>query len=199
MPAAQRSFGKPAPLHVTMERGRVFFDAINQTDPSEVLERSRRISRIAFTAATIAGEKTQHVGDDVSKQLVYAAYIGIGSIANRVITDTNPDEAESLLTSNITHQTLLRASKLLESYAFDTMTTHFNQRGEGFELTENGLILQPGLEFSTKQLGNGCPYAMGNPEKAAYFNRCTDTIVKTYTQAYRQDMPKNLVSQVLKH
>lgn len=198
MSTIQRSFGKPAPLHIMMERGEEFFDAVNQTDPGEILERSRRISRIALTAATIAGEKTQHAGDGISKQLVYAAYIGIQDIADRVITDTSPDEAEALLTSNTTHQTLLLASKSLKSYAFDTMTKHFNQRGEGFELADDGLILQPGLEFSAKQTGRGCPYAMGNPKKAAYFNQCTDTIVKTYTQAYRQGMPKNLASQIFR-
>jgi len=191
-----RTFGKPMPLKPLMERGVEFFDAINATDIDTVLKRSKRISNIALTASSIAAENLQLEGDSAPKQLVFAAYLGIGDITARAVADTSPDEAERLLTSEQTHQTLLFASKTLRSYVFDKLAKNYRRQNTGFALNENGLLIQEGFPITEASIGKGCPYAMGNQAKADYFNACTDAIVNTYTQAYRQDMPRNIVDQL---
>lgn len=194
-----RQFGKPAPLHAMIERGVEFFDVIKDTEIDEVLEHSKRVNKIAITAAHLAAEKLRLEGDTVAQQLVYAAYLGIGDITAGTLTQVGEaDKTEALLTSERTHHTLLLASKTLRSYAFDQMTRQYRREGTGFSLEEDGLVLQPGLRIPEKHRGLGCPYAQGNAEKAAYFNECTDTIVRTYTEASRRHMPKNLTQQILR-
>lgn len=198
MDAPKRTFGRPLPLAVSMERGKRFFDALtDDIEIDQVLARSKRISKIAYTAATLAGEQLISEGDGDSKKLVYAAYVSLGDITHRTVIEHGSDAAEELLTSNQTHQTLLFASKSLRSHIFDDMTIKYRKAGTHFELNDDGLILQPNYSIPEKDKGKGCPYALGNSQKADYFNQCSDRIVKTYTQAYRQDMPKNITEQLL--
>ena len=198
MAHTSRTFGKTMPLKPLMERGVEFFYSINATDVDIVLERSKRISNVALTASSIAAEKLQLEGDSSAKQLVFAAYLGIGDITGRAVADTSPDEAERLLTSDQTHQTLLFASKTLRSHVFDRMTKNYRKQSAGFALNESGLVIQDGFHIAAADVGKGCPFAMGNQNKAAYFNACTDAIVHTYTQAYRQNMPRNIVDQLIR-
>jgi hypothetical protein len=104
--------------------------------------------------------------------------------------------SEHLLTSEQTHQTLLFASKTLRSHVFDKRAKNYRRQNTGFTLNENGLLVQDGFPLTKADMGKGCPFAMGNQAKADYFNACTDTIVRTYTQAYRQNMPRNIVEQL---
>lgn len=192
-----RNFGRPAPLHALMQRGEEFFDAINSTDIDSVLVRSKRIGRIALTAAAMAGEKLQLEGDTDGKQLVFAAYLGIGDITARAVADTSPVRARELLTTPQTHRTLLLASKALKSYAFDRMAKQYRHDGSGFDLNDQGLTFQNGLTVHNNEAGKGCPYALGDPRRAAYFTLCADNIVHTYTEAYERNMPANLIDQIL--
>jgi hypothetical protein len=63
-------------------------------------------------------------------------------------------------------------------------------------VSDDGLEIQDGVvfprEFETK-IG-GCPYARA--EDAKYFNRFTDRIVETYTEATRHDMPHGWLDAV---
>lgn len=193
-----RIFGKPAPLQRLMQRGEAFFNELNTIDTDDLLVRAKRISNIADTAAATIGERLQHEGDHAAKQLVRAAFMGIGDITSRVTLDTSPDTAEQILTSTTSHTTLLRASKLLKSYAFDSYTQKFKRDGSVFSLTSEGIIFDPEFMFEKSDAGSGCPYAMGNAHKAEYFVECADRIVGIYTEAYRQDLPENLLSYVAK-
>lgn len=197
MASTTRAFGKPAPLRAMMQRGMEFFDEANNIDADTILTRAKRIDKIAATIGQIAGENLQLEGEWAAKRLLYTTSLGLGDIAARAVLETSPDEAENLLTSEQTHDTLLFVSGKFTSYTFDDLAKSYKERGAGYILRENGLHLKenPDVEL---EIGKGCPYALGNPRFEAIFNDCSDTIVRTYTQAYRQNMPTNLRQQIFR-
>lgn len=196
MSDVRRVFGKPAPLQQLMQRGEIFFDELANVNTADILIRAKRVSNIANTAATVVGEQLQLEGDHVAKQLVRAAFMGIGDITSRITLDTSPDNAQRLLTSPTTHATLLQASSQLKSYSLDTYTRQFKRDGSIFTVTDDGIVFDEQLVIEKSDRGSGCPYAMGNAKKANYFNACTDRIVGLYTEAYRQNLPENLFSHL---
>lgn len=186
----QRTFGKPPSLAEMMSRGKMFFDSILDTDPQDVIDRSRHMGKLANSAANLAGERLQLEGDLDAKRLVRAAYLNIGDIALTLIKRHGEDSAESILTSSKSHRSLLLASNTLTSLGMDTVGREFSSRGDHFDVDEDGIT------FITKGIprtlnGKGCPYAHGNESKAQYFTNATDHIAKTYIQASRQSLPLN--------
>lgn len=196
MAIVPRSFGEPPHLSAAMERGHTFFEAINNQPIDYVLDRSKRISRIALTAAAIAGETLQLAGDGDSKRLIYAAYLSIGDIVERIAIDASPDIAEKILTSPTTHETILYASRTFKSKVLDDMSMQFKSQGAWFTSCEEGLLLRDDIVIPDNHLGKGCPYAMGNSDKSKFFTECSDNIVRTYTEAHRRNMPKNLIGSL---
>ena len=190
-----RSFGQKPSLSAMMQRGEIFFDSLESAQ-DEILERSKHLGRIASVAATVAGEKTQYEGDGEAKQLVYAAYLSIGRITDRAVRQIGIDRAEIALTSDEAHVTLLDASKRLRSVSFDDVAKQFHESGNWYQLDNDTLSLQENVHFPSKYEGKGCPYAFGNPDKAAYFSHQTDNIVKTYTEAHRRNMPQSSLHRV---
>lgn len=175
-----------------MERGEAFFDAINTTSVDEILERSKRVNKIAATAAVLAGEKLQLEGDGDTKRLVFAAYLAIDDISTRVVEDNGIAAAESILTDERTYQTLLDKSATLSSSGFDKVTKQFKSQGAYLAVKDGALVAQENVVMSTSMKSKGCPYAQGNPKRMGYFVECTDHAVRTYLEAYKRDMPRNL-------
>jgi hypothetical protein len=191
-----RYFGQKPSLPLMMKRGELFFDSLEGAQ-DEILERSKHIGKIASVAATLAGQKTQHEGDGEAKQLVYAAYLSIGRITDRAVQQVGVDSAENALTSDAAHSTFLETSKTLKSVNFDGTAREFQKFGNWYQLDNNTFTLQENVDFPNKYIGKGCPYAFGNPDKAAYFSRQTDTIVKTYVEAHRRNMPRSSMHRVV--
>lgn len=197
MDPIRRSFGQTAPLRPLMSRGEAYFNTINDIDLALVLQRAKRISKIAAAATQITGETLQ-LADSQIEGFIYSAYRNIDDITARIIPEIGHEEAESLLTSDQTHQTLLLVSKSLKAAQLDRMAKDYRRQGTGFSFTDNGLVLHedfPLPEGKAAKDIKGCPYTQGNPDKAALFTQSTDNIVRTYTQAYRQGMPANLIAQ----
>jgi hypothetical protein len=187
----QRSFGKKPSLLSQMKRGEVFFDTLHAAGTRmEILERSVHMGQIARVAANIASEKSQHEGDGEAKQLVYAAYLSLGRITSRAVKELGVEEAENALTSDVTHTTLLQASKTFKSVRFDEAAKQFQNRGEWYELTDGALRWRQGIDVPLQYVGAGCPYALGNKDRAAYFSAATDEAVHTYIDAHKQDIPQ---------
>lgn len=191
-----RMFGQKPSLPAMMRRGEEFFNSLD-TAQDEILERSRHLGKIASVAATVAGQRTQHEGDVEAKQLVYAAYLSIGRITDRVVQQIGTDNAEAVLTSHETHATFLNSSKALRSVSFDDVAKQYQRSDSWYKLGNEGLTLQEDIQFPANYLGVGCPYAFGNPDKAIYFSQQTDTIVKTYVEAHRQNMPRSSMHKVV--
>lgn len=187
-----RSFGQKPSLASLMMRGETFFDGLlTEGTREKVIRRSRHIGKIARSAASIAGETTQHEGDSEAAQLVFAAYLSLGRITCRAISELGVEEAHNALTSEASHQTLLEASKNLASLPFDDVARQYASTGAWYDLTSQSLDWQAGVVIPKRYYGKGCPYALGNPEKATYFNTCTDEIVTTYIDAHKEATPRS--------
>lgn len=195
MTLAERDFGQSASIQFLIESGEEYFNAINQIDIAEVLTRARRISKIARAATQLTGERLKSA-DSQPEGLISDAYKNIADITARILPELEPDFAEELLTSGQTHQTLLLISKSLTARQMNRFTKNFRKHGTGLLLADAGLVLHPDYELPKKDKEIGCPFAKGNSEKSALFIESTDNIVRTYTQAYRQGMPKNLIDQL---
>lgn len=196
MTTTQRSFGRPPSMKDLLARGKEFTDAAMELEIDTVLRQAGRMRAIGWTAAKLSGVKLQREGDADSKRLVFAAYDNIYDLMAPSFRDIGPDATKELFDTELTRDTLVEASRNLDSSAFSRMAYRYRKNDEYFEMTDDGLVLQPDLTLPKKfeARRGGCPYAQ--TEAAAYFNRFTDRIVDTFTEASRRDMPDGWLNAV---
>jgi hypothetical protein len=196
MSVIRRDFGQPPALKDVLPRAKEFTDAAMDIDIGEVLREARTVRSIGHAAAKMSGVRLQLEGDGTSKRIISAAYQSLYDVMLPSLADLGADRTQELFRSDTTHATLTNLSSTMDSLEFSRLTYRYRQRGEHLEVTDAGLVVQPGFALSAAMEAKrgGCPYAKGGG--SFYFNRFTDHIVETYAEAHRQNLPQGWLGAI---